>query len=116
MATLSDLFDQIIPSAGCVGHPEFQVMVLWDYIHSVYVVYRMPPSCSWCYPTTEEEVVQMVTPAWASAPGWLAVGMRVELPAPGEVALCASCGWLFSKRNGYYKPGEYAYCADCCHW
>jgi hypothetical protein len=29
---------------------------------------------------------------------------------------CEVCGDLFQATSGYYEPGEYAYCAECCHW
>lgn len=33
----------------------------------------------------------------------------------GQVA-CEGCGTIFLASEGYYEPGEYAYCAQCCHW
>jgi len=38
-----------------------------------------------------------------------------ELLAQGQV-VCEACGVLFRAVDGYYEPGEYAYCAECCHW
>ncbi|GHO95432.1 hypothetical protein KSF_054800 [Reticulibacter mediterranei] len=29
---------------------------------------------------------------------------------------CEACGCAFQPEDGYYEPGEYAYCRDCCHW
>ncbi len=29
---------------------------------------------------------------------------------------CEACGKQFQPSQGYYAPGEYAYCSDCCHW
>jgi len=33
-----------------------------------------------------------------------------------QEVLCEACGALFQASEGYYEPGEYAYCARCCHW
>jgi len=33
----------------------------------------------------------------------------------GKVA-CEGCGVIFPASEGYYEPGEYAYCAQCCQW
>jgi formylmethanofuran dehydrogenase subunit E len=33
-----------------------------------------------------------------------------------RLAACEVCGEPFAPANGYYEPGEYAYCKDCCHW
>jgi len=38
-----------------------------------------------------------------------------ELLAQGQV-VCEACVGLFQAEYGYYEPGEYAYCAACCHW
>lgn len=114
MATLYELFDQIAPTSS-VGQPEFQVLIQWDQVDSVYVVYSMR-SCSWCFASTKEQVIEMITPAWAASSGWLSVGKRVSLPSPGEIARCEECGWLFWLIMGYYEAGQYAYCSDCCQW
>lgn len=29
---------------------------------------------------------------------------------------CEACGVEFEASTGYVEPGEYAYCAECCHW
>lgn len=29
---------------------------------------------------------------------------------------CEACGQRFEPTQGYYEPGEYAYCSECCHW
>jgi hypothetical protein len=31
-------------------------------------------------------------------------------------AVCEACGEPFDTADGYYEPGEYAYCKECCHW
>lgn len=31
-------------------------------------------------------------------------------------AHCEACGVLFEPEYGYHEPGEYSYCAGCCHW
>ena len=114
MATLYELFDQITATRS-VGHPEFQLLIQWDHTRSVFVIYCLP-SCSWCYASTKKEVIEMVASWRALDTGWLAVGMRVSLPASGKIARCEACGWLFWTLKGYHEPGQYAYCSDCCPW
>lgn len=29
---------------------------------------------------------------------------------------CEACGVEFEASTGYFESGEYAYCAECCHW
>ena len=33
-----------------------------------------------------------------------------------HTVVCEACGQKFQSEDGYYEPGEYAYCRDCCHW
>jgi hypothetical protein len=46
----------------------------------------------------------------------LALGLFLFfLKRKGRV-VCEACGRRFEPTKGYYEPGEYAYCSDCCHW
>lgn len=50
----------------------------------------------------------------SDADGWLASandGENVWI-----AATCEACGQEYRPIDGYYDPGEYSYCSDCCHW
>lgn len=41
---------------------------------------------------------------------------RIFYSVPRIMATCEACLKKFDTATGYYDPGEYAYCGDCCHW
>lgn len=79
-----------------------------DRVALAMVVLQLSPECS------DEQLAEVLGLHRPLSAVFWKVKAR-ELLEQGKV-VCESCGAIFPALEGYYEPGEYAYCAECCWW